>query len=44
VIQEVETRPLFVLQEGDHPLIAEQREGITTERVRAIAEEQMHEA
>ena len=43
VIQEVETRPLFVLHDGDHPLVLDQREGVTTERVRAIAEEQMHE-
>ena len=31
VTQELEYRPELVLSEGDHPLIREQREGITTD-------------
>jgi hypothetical protein len=42
VVQEIEMRPSLVLHDGDHPLIAEQREGITTERVLEIAELNMH--
>jgi len=42
VVHEVDLRPSFVLHPGEHPLIAEQQEGITVERVRAIAELQMH--
>jgi hypothetical protein len=40
--RELELRPLLVLQEGDHPLIDEQRSGITLDRVREIAELNMH--
>ena len=43
VIQEIDKRPALVLHEGEHPLIAEQREGISMERVRAVAELNMHD-
>jgi hypothetical protein len=42
VVEEIDKRPSLVLHEGDHPLIAEQRDGITMDRVRAIAELNMH--
>ena len=42
VTQELEYRPELVLSDGDHPLIREQREGITTERIRELAELTMH--
>lgn len=42
VVQEIDMRPLLVLHEGDHPLIQEQREGISMSRVREIAELNMH--
>jgi hypothetical protein len=32
----------LVFHEGDHPLVVEQRECVPIERVRAIAESQMH--
>jgi len=35
-------RPAFVLRDGDHPLVREQREGIPLARVREIAELHMH--
>jgi hypothetical protein len=38
----VDLRPKFVLHEGDHPLIREQREGITLARVEEIAARRMH--
>ncbi|RSM67715.1 DUF2199 domain-containing protein [Actinoplanes sp. ATCC 53533] len=38
----VGTRPHVVLEPTDHPLAAEQRSGITTERVREIAEMLLH--
>lgn len=40
----LEQRPIFVLHEGDHPLIREQREGISRERVLEIAELHVHAA
>jgi hypothetical protein len=43
VIQEIGVRPALVLHEGDHPLVVEQQEGITMDRVQAVAEEQMHD-
>jgi hypothetical protein len=43
VVQEIDLRPSLVLHDGDHPLIAEQRKGIPMERVRAIAELNMHD-
>jgi hypothetical protein len=43
VVQELEKRPLFVLHEGDHPLIEEQQRGISMARVQEIAELNMHE-
>lgn len=43
VVQEIDQRPSLVLHDGDHPLIAEQREGVSMERVRAIAELNMHD-
>lgn len=38
----LEYRPELVLHEGDHPLVREQREGITLERVRELAELTLH--
>jgi hypothetical protein len=43
VVQELEKRPLFVLHDGDHPLIEEQQRGISMARVQEIAELNMHE-
>ena len=40
----LELRPSFLLHDGDHPLIREQREGITTARVRELAEVNLHPA
>jgi hypothetical protein len=37
------TRPLIELHPDDHPLAAEQRDGISLERVREIAEVQLHQ-
>ena len=42
VIEELEQRPSLVLHDGEHPLVREQRDGITMERVREIAELNMH--
>jgi hypothetical protein len=36
-VQPVGTRPLFVIDEPEHPLAIEQREGITLKRAREIA-------
>jgi hypothetical protein len=44
VTQGLEYRPELVLRDGDHPLIREQREGITTARIRELAELTMHPA
>jgi hypothetical protein len=41
-IQPVGSRPLFFIDETDHPLAREQREGITLERVQQIASHLMH--
>jgi hypothetical protein len=41
---DLDLRPLLVLHDGDHPLIAEQRVGITMDRVYEIAELNMHPA
>jgi hypothetical protein len=40
----LELRPSFLLDDGDHPLIREQREGITTNRVLEFAELNLHPA
>jgi hypothetical protein len=40
--RDLDGRPVFELQDDDHPLVAEQRIGITMDRVRAIAELNMH--
>jgi hypothetical protein len=40
----LELRPSFLLHDGDHPLIREQREGITAARVRELAELNLHPA
>ena len=40
--QPVGTRPLVVLEESDHPLSKEQREGITLARVQEIVESALH--
>jgi hypothetical protein len=42
VVQEIDKRPSLVLHEGDHPLIEEQRRGISVDRVHEIAELNMH--
>ena len=44
ITQDFEYRPELVLHDGDHPLIREQREGITTARVRELAELSLHPA
>jgi hypothetical protein len=44
VTRELELRPLLLLQDGGHPLIDEQRNGITFDRLREIAELNMHKA
>ena len=41
---ELDLRPQLVLHDGDHPLIAEQRDGVTMDRVYEIAELNMHPA
>ena len=38
----LEYRPEFVLHEGEHPLVRDQREGITLARVRELAELTLH--
>lgn len=43
VVQEIDKRPVLILHEGDHPLIAEQRRGISMARVQEIAELNMHD-
>jgi hypothetical protein len=40
----IDLRPALVLHDGDHPLVQEQRSGITLERVREIAELNTHAA
>ncbi len=40
----LELRPSFLLHDGDHPLVREQREGITTARIRELAELNLHPA
>jgi hypothetical protein len=42
VTEELDKRPSFVLHDGDHPLIREQRTGITWDRVVEIAELSLH--
>ena len=42
VTAEFDKRPSLLLHDGDHPLIDEQRAGITMERVREVAELNMH--
>jgi hypothetical protein len=39
----VELRPRFVLQDGDHPLIREQREGITVDRLLDLIGPRLHD-
>jgi hypothetical protein len=43
VIQEMDKRPALILRDGDHPLIEEQRQGISMARVQEIAELNMHD-
>lgn len=40
----LELRPSFLLHDGEHPLVREQREGITTNRIRELAELNLHPA
>jgi len=42
VTRHVDLRPSFWLHDGEHPLIRDQREGITRARVREVAEQLMH--
>ena len=42
VTADLELRPQLVLHDADHPLVREQREGITLARVREIAEANLH--
>jgi hypothetical protein len=42
VTRELEQRPCFELHDGNHPLIAAQREGVTVDFVRGIAEKNLH--
>lgn len=42
VVEEIDKRPSLVLHEGDHPLIEEQRRGISVDRVHEIAELNLH--
>jgi len=42
VVEEAEMRPSLMLHDGDHPLIEEQRRGISIARVLEIAELHMH--
>jgi len=41
-IQPVGSRPLFYIDEPEHPLACEQRQGITLERIQQIASRLMH--
>jgi hypothetical protein len=42
VTAELDLRPALVLHDGDHPLIAEQRDGITMARVHELVELHLH--
>jgi hypothetical protein len=42
VTRALELRPTFFLHDADHPLVHEQRNGITAERVQEIAELNLH--
>jgi hypothetical protein len=43
VTAELDKRPALALHDGEHPLIEEQRHGITIERAREIAELNLHD-
>lgn len=43
VTDELEKRPELVFHDADHPLVVEQRDGITMARVREIAELNLHQ-
>lgn len=43
VVQEIDKRPVLMLHDGDHPLIQEQRRGVSMGRVQEIAELNMHD-
>lgn len=43
VTDSLKLRPRFVLHDGDHPLIREQREGITIDRVLDLVGPRLHE-
>ena len=43
VTAELDLRPVFVLHDGEHPLIAEQRDGITLDRVLDLVRPRLHE-
>ena len=42
VTTKLELRPQLVLHDADHPLVHQQRDGITLDRVRRIAELNLH--
>jgi hypothetical protein len=42
VTSTLDLRPALVLHDGDHPLVREQRDGITLERVHEIAARNLH--
>lgn len=42
VTASLDLRPQLVLHDADHPLVREQREGVTLARVREIAENHLH--
>jgi len=44
VTTELDLRPAFVLHDGEHPLVREQRDGIRLERVRELVELHLHGA
>ena len=43
VTAELELRPNIVLHDGEHPLVREQREGITVERLLELVGPGLHE-
>jgi hypothetical protein len=42
ITRALDARPAIELHDADHPLVIEQRHGITMDRVREIAEQNMH--
>jgi hypothetical protein len=42
VTRDLELRPAFELHDGEHPLVAAQREGVTMDFVRSVAQRNLH--